>query len=160
MQDIRQKKVKRLRSLATLMDSQFKGPWGLRFGLDALIGLVPFMGDLIASVFSLYIVMQGASLGCGPSVLARMAINVVFENLMGLVPFLGNIFDFLWRANDKNVDLLEAYLANPRRATLQSRILVGLILVAIIGLVLASVFLAYFILLSIVHWMYGLSIRG
>src|SRR5512145_2015000 len=99
----------RLARLAWLLDSSIPIP-GTRFsiGLDALIGLVPFVGDVVGVLLSSYIVGEAARLGASRSVLARMVFNVAVEGLTGLVPLAGDVFDAAWKANQRNVRLLGA----------------------------------------------------
>jgi hypothetical protein len=129
----------RLNRLAWLLDSSIPIP-GTRFtiGLDALIGLVPVIGDLIGVLLSSYIVSEAARLGAGKSILARMTFNVVVEGLAGMVPFAGDLFDAAWKANQRNARLLNDYLEQPRRATMASRkFIAGMILVLV--LLIASI---------------------
>jgi hypothetical protein len=138
----------RLNRLAWLLDSSIPIP-GTRFsvGLDALIGLFPFAGDLIGVLLSGYILKEAASLGVSRSILARMALNVAVEGLLGMIPFAGDVFDAAFKANQRNVRLLNAYLDSPRRARRASRgflLLLGLGLLALLtvlsllGLLLAG----------------------
>jgi hypothetical protein len=142
-------RLARLRLLADWLDTRFKGPFGIRFGLDPLIGLVPFLGDLITTIISAYILIEASKLGCSPAILARMGINVAIENLLGQLPLLGAIFDFLWRANDKNLRLIEAHEINPARVTWRSRLFVGVILVALLSIVVLAA-VGTFYLLSLI----------
>jgi len=107
------------------MDSQFEGPFGFRFGWDGLIGLIPFLGDFITNVISIYIISQAMLMGCSASVLLRMGLNLLVENLLDLIPFLGNFFDFFWKANEKNLRLLELHSLDPKGATFESRLVLG-----------------------------------
>ena len=125
----------RLKRLAWLLDSSIPVP-GTRFtiGLDALIGLVPVLGDLVGVLLSSYIVSEAARLGVGKSILTRMTFNVVVEGLAGMVPFAGDLFDAAWKANQRNVRLLNEHLEHPRRAAASSRnfmILIFLVLFAL-----------------------------
>jgi hypothetical protein len=106
----------RLARLAWLLDSSIPIP-GTSFsiGLDALIGLVPVAGDLVGVLLSGYIVREAAALGVSRSILARMALNVAVEGLVGMIPFAGDIFDAAFKANQRNVRLLNAYLDQPVR---------------------------------------------
>ena len=115
-----------LERLAWWLDSSIVVP-GTRFrvGLDALIGLIPGVGDLIGAALSAYIVAAAARRGLPRSVLLRMALNVGLEALVGVVPILGDLFDAAWKANQRNVALLRQYAAVPRRAHVQSRVVVG-----------------------------------
>jgi hypothetical protein len=111
-----EEQISRLRRLAWLLDSSIPVP-GTRFsvGLDALIGLVPFIGDFLGVAFSAVILLEAARLGVGKRILARMALNVALEGLVGLVPLAGDVFDAAWKANQRNVRLLNEWLARPRR---------------------------------------------
>ena len=112
----------RLNRLAWLLDSSIPIP-GTPFsiGLDALIGLFPFVGDLVGVLLSGYIVKEAAALGVSRSVLARMALNVAVEGLVGMIPFAGDLFDAAFKANQRNVRLLNAYLDQPVRTRRASR---------------------------------------
>jgi hypothetical protein len=108
----------RLGRLAWLLDSSIPIP-GTSFsiGLDALIGLFPVVGDLVGVLLSGYIVKEAAALGVSKSILARMALNVAVEGLVGMIPFAGDVFDAAFKANQRNVRLLNAYLDQPARTT-------------------------------------------
>ena len=143
----------RLRQVAWLLDSSIPIP-GTRFtvGLDALIGLLPFLGDLAGVVLSTWILGEAARLGAPKSVLMRMSFNVGLEGLVGIVPFAGDAFDAAFKANQRNVRLLEAWLEEPRRTARSSRLL-GAAIVAgavllVLGLALASI--------ALVRWLAGL----
>lgn len=112
----------RLARLAWLLDSSIPIP-GTRFsiGLEALIGLFPVVGDLVGVFLSSYIVREAAALGVSRSILARMAFNVALEGLVGMIPFAGDVFDAAYKANQRNVRLLSAWLERPREAQRASR---------------------------------------
>jgi hypothetical protein len=143
-------RLARLRLLADWLDTRFKGPFGIRFGLDPLIGLVPFLGDLITTMISAYILIEASNLGCSPSVLARMGVNIAVENLLGQLPILGAVFDFIWRANDKNLRLIEAHEINPARVTWGSRVFVGAILAGLLSIVVLATVSTFYLLSLIV----------
>ncbi|HZQ74604.1 MAG TPA: DUF4112 domain-containing protein [Burkholderiales bacterium] len=126
----------RLQWLAWLLDSSIPVP-GTRFtvGIDAVIGLFPFVGDLIGVVLSSYILNEAARLGAPRALLLRMAFNVGIEGVVGIVPVAGDLFDAAWKANQKNVRLLDAWLERPRAAERSSR-LFGAALVAGVALFL------------------------
>jgi hypothetical protein len=131
----------RLNRLAWLLDSSIPIP-GTPFsiGVDALIGLFPFVGDLAGVLLSGYIVKEAAALGVSKSVLARMALNVAVEGLVGMIPFAGDLFDAAFKANQRNVRLLNAYLDQPVRTRRASRaFMIGL------GFVLLLLFAALFL---------------
>ncbi|CAN5894981.1 DUF4112 domain-containing protein [soil metagenome] len=103
--------LERLRHLSYLLDSAFRIPIiGYRVGWDAIIGLVPGLGDVVGMLFSGYIVFEAARLGAPKSVLARMVYNVALEVIIGAIPLIGDLFDAAWKANIRNVRLLERAL--------------------------------------------------
>lgn len=133
MKQIRQ----RLNRLAWLLDSSLPIPGTrLSIGLDALIGLFPVLGDVIGVVLSSYILKEAAALGVSRSILLRMAFNVGVEGLVGMIPFAGDVFDAAFKANQRNVRLLNAYLDAPRQATRASRAFIFWLSFAVAGLLL------------------------
>lgn len=138
-----------IKRLSEFLDSKFRAPGGFRFGWDALLGLVPGVGDFLTSTLSLYIIARAARLGCSVPVLMRMGLNVLIENIFDTIPLLGNIFDFLWKANNKNLKLLEAHLARPRATTRASMAVIWGTL-ALIALALIGVLVGALVLLKIV----------
>lgn len=128
--------LQRLRRLAYLLDSSIGIPgtrW--RFGLDALLGLLPGVGDGAGALVSAYVLLQAARLGAPRSTLLRMAGNVAVEALVGTIPLLGDLFDAAWKANQRNVRLLEAHLADARATERASRgwlLAIGLALVLLL----------------------------
>jgi hypothetical protein len=126
-----------LERFAWWLDSAFVVPGTrIRIGFDALIGLIPGLGDLAGTLLSSYIIAVAVRRRVPPAALARMAINVGVEAVVGAVPILGDLFDVVWRANDRNVRLLRQYRAAPQVARRQSRAVVAAWLVVLItGLV-------------------------
>jgi hypothetical protein len=99
-----------LRRWATLLDSAFRVPGtNIRFGLDAIIGLIPGLGDLSAPVFAAVLLVTGFRMRVPAVVQARMVINAAVDMLLGLVPFLGDLVDVAWKANLRNLALLERH---------------------------------------------------
>jgi hypothetical protein len=143
---------RRLQRVAWLLDNSIPLP-GTRFriGLDAILGLVPGLGDVLGVVLSTYIVREAARLGAPRSVLTHMAWNVAIEGVVGMVPFLGDVFDAVWKANQRNYALLERHLADPRGAARSSRWFVGLLTIGMVVFVLLLAVIGYFVLRAIVH---------
>lgn len=110
----------KLKALAWWLDNSIRLPGGFRIGIDAIVGLVPFLGDVLGVLLSGYIVLQAARLHAPLSVLARMLLNVAIEGVIGVVPLAGDVFDAAWKANLRNVSLLEGYLDNPAATTATS----------------------------------------
>lgn len=143
--------------MAWVLDSSIRIPGTqIRFGMDTIIGLVPGLGDLVAGALSLYIIGEAARIGIPRSLLARMGWNVALDTLVGEVPILGDLFDVAWKANMRNLVLLEEHLQRPIETTKASR---GFVAVLVIGLVLLT---AGAIALAVVlfHFLNGLLKGG
>jgi Domain of unknown function (DUF4112) len=111
-----------IRRLARLLDAAVRVPGtNVRFGLDAILGLVPGAGDVAGGLLSTFIIVQAARLGAPRSVLARMVMNVAIDSIVGAVPLLGDLFDVGWKSNIRNADLLEHYVARPQATRTASR---------------------------------------
>ena len=101
----------RLRRLAWLVDARFGLPGTrFRFGVNSLIGLWPVAGDVVLGALSLYIVYEAKRLGAPPALLGQMLANVAIEVAGGAVPILGDVFDMAFKANLRNLALLERWL--------------------------------------------------
>ena len=106
----RAERLARLDMMANLLDTAFVLPGtNIRFGVDAIIGLVPGIGDAITTAVSLYIVHEARQLGAPWHVVSRMLANVALDGVVGAVPLLGDAFDVMWRANRRNVALLRQH---------------------------------------------------
>lgn len=102
--------IQRDRHLSRLLDNAIAIP-GTRFriGLDPIIGLIPGAGDFVGTA-SAYIVIEAARLGLPKSAVGQMVFNILLESVVGAVPVVGEEFDFAWKANLKNIELLETHL--------------------------------------------------
>lgn len=138
--------LKRIRTLSHLLDNAIPIPGTThRIGIDPLLGLLPGAGDVTGAVLSAYIVLEAARFGLPRATLARMTLNIVSETALGSLPLLGDFFDATWKANSRNIALLEAHLDQPRPSQTTQwwfliLLLVGLIAV-VIGLAAFGVFL-------------------
>lgn len=107
---------KDLVALARLFDTQFGIPGTpFRFGLDSLVGLVPVAGDVIGGAVSLYLVGKAKRAGASNWLVMRMLANTAVDSTLGAVPVVGDVFDVMFRANTKNIDLLRQHLAKQVR---------------------------------------------
>lgn len=140
-----QSEVLHLKKIAKAMDSQFKLPGGFSIGWDGIIGFIPGLGDLIANSVSFYILYKAAVMGCGPSVIIRMGFNILLDNLFDIIPVLGNFFDIFWKANNKNIALIERYVANPRQTTLRSRFAIAAALSVVALFLILSLTIVVFV---------------
>lgn len=101
------RRLERMRAFSRLLDTAFQLPGGFRIGIDPLIGLVPGIGDVIATGLSIWLIYDAARLGIRKRILALMTFNVIVEAAVGVFPILGDIFDAVWKANVRNMRLVE-----------------------------------------------------
>jgi hypothetical protein len=121
--------------IARLMDSQFTLPGTrFRFGLDPLLGLLPVVGDLSSTVVSVALLMTMMRHGASGAVVVRMALNILLDTVVGAIPILGNVFDFAYKSNERNVALLRRHYAEGQH-TGSGKGLVLLLVLFLAGLV-------------------------
>ena len=108
----------------------------VRFGLDPILGLIPGAGDAAGAVLAGWILIEAVRLGASRATVLRIAGNVALDAGLGAVPLLGDIFDFAWKANLRNVALLERHLAVPERAQRADRSFVVLVLFGVLAMAL------------------------
>lgn len=101
-------------AVARWFDYAFELPGGFRFGLAGIIGLIPGIGDLIDALISLFIIYRAVELRISRVAIARMLVNVGIEAAAGAVPFVGDLFDIVFKANRRNYLLLKRHLADPQ----------------------------------------------
>ncbi len=136
--------MERLRRLARIMDDAVRVPGtNARFGLDALIGLLPGLGDVAAGATTAYTILAAQRLGAPSSVILRMVWNVLVDTAVGSIPLLGDLFDVAYKANRRNVQLLEKFLESPRATRRASRALVALALLLVALILAAGLLLTY-----------------
>jgi hypothetical protein len=137
------RRLDRLRRVGWLLDNSLPIP-GTRFrlGIDQIVGLVPGIGDLVGGVLSLYIIVESGRMGVPRSLLARMGWNVAVDTLVGEIPVLGDIFDIGFKANIRNLALLDGYLQRPAEARRASRGFLALIVVGLVLLTAGAIALA------------------
>ncbi|ESA37838.1 hypothetical protein N836_35030 [Leptolyngbya sp. Heron Island J] len=145
--------LQRLRGLSRVLDNAIAIPGiGYRVGLDPLIGLLPGGGDLVAGIISIYVVAEAARLGVPAATLGRMGFNILTEVVIGTVPMVGDLFDVVWKANARNVALLERHLHQPipsrRTDKLFAIVLIAGLLIIVIGVATLS--------LLFVRWVFQL----
>ena len=142
-----------LDDLSRWMDAQFEIPGlGIRFGLDALFGLIPGIGDTLTSLVSFYILSAGVRMGIPKITMARMGVNVAIDWIIGSIPFVGDLFDVAWKSNTRNVELIRRHVADggrARRARLSDWLFVVGIMVALLAVLAISITVAW----TILAWM-------
>jgi hypothetical protein len=105
-----------LERVAHWMDSRFRVPGtNVRFGLDGLLGLLPGVGDSATALPAAYIVMRARAIGAPPHLQLRMVGNVLMDLLIGALPLIGDLFDFGFKANRRNVGLLRQHFGAPQQ---------------------------------------------
>jgi Domain of unknown function (DUF4112) len=143
-----------LERLSWLMDDLFRIP-GLnwRFGLDALVGLIPGFGDTATSLVSFYILVAGVRYRVPKITLLRMGLNIGLDYLVGSLPLVGDLFDAWWKSNNRNVDLLRERATvsgeAAREGKLSDWLFVGAIVLGLIGLAIGSAIVSFYLLLQI-----------
>jgi hypothetical protein len=149
MNDLRKNKnaeiEKGLDDLARYLDGLFRIPgteW--RFGLDALIGLIPNFGDTLTSLASFYILIAGVRYGVPKITLLRMAFNIGLDYLVGMIPVIGDGFDFFWKANQQNIELIRSRATGHGKGRTSDYLfvfgIIGVLVLILIGSILASVY--------------------
>ncbi len=141
--DSHQKKLDLIKRLAYYLDSAFPIPGTkYRVGLDPIIGLIPGVGDAVATLMSTYLVVLAIDLKVSRWTIIRMVINIMIESVIGSLPVLGDIFDAVWKANERNHALLEAAMQNPQGRAVDKwfAFAIALALISIFVLTLALTF--------------------
>jgi hypothetical protein len=129
---------KQLDFMAKLMDSQFRIPGTqVRFGLDAIIGLIPGGGDFVTFLFSAYLLNMMAKNGASGFVMARMLLNIVIDAVVGSIPILGDIFDVAFKANQRNMQLMREHYVEGRHQGSAFKVIIPLLL--LLGLFMAAI---------------------
>ena len=135
--------LERLRRLGYLLDNSIPIPrTSYRIGLEAVVGLVPGLGDVVGGGLSAWIMLQAARLGAPPSLLARMGWNLLVDLAVGAVPLLGDLFDAGFKANMRNLALLERHVEGPTASRRASRQFVAVLAVLLVLLVVGAATLA------------------
>ncbi len=125
-----------LRRLATLLDARFRVPGtNIRFGLDPILSLVPGIGDLASPAFAVALLVQAVYQGVPRVIVVRMLLNALIDALIGAIPVVGVVGDIFYRANLRNLALLERYATPGVVPTRGDRVFV-LVAAGIFGLVL------------------------
>ena len=135
--ELNEEKLLRLKLLSERLDNSIKIPGtNQKIGIDAIIGLIPILGDFIGVIFSTYIMYSGIKMGVPSKIAQKMAANIAIEFVLGSIPIIGDIFDALWKANKRNVELIEkTTIENQENYRLNYLIMASLIIL-ILGLIL------------------------
>lgn len=136
--------------LARLLDAQFRIPGtNIRFGMDAILGLIPGVGDMISLAISSFMVSTLAKNGASGMLLTRMVLNIVLDAIIGSIPILGDIFDIGFKANQRNMKLMrQHYQEGKHRGS--GRWLRGVIALVLLGFIVGFVWLV----VKLFHWLF------
>jgi hypothetical protein len=140
-----------LENLSRYLDGLFRIPGvGWKFGLDSLVGLIPGVGDTATTLVSFYILAAGVRYRVPKITLLRMALNIAIDYIVGAIPFLGDAFDFVWKSNQKNMDLIR------QRATVSAEeaktgrssdwLFVGGLMFVLVLILIGSLFVSFYLL--------------
>jgi hypothetical protein len=151
MTDIQQRKRieidESLDNLSHYLDGLFRVPGtGWRFGLDSLIGLIPNVGDTLTMFPSFYILVAGVRYGVPKITLLRMAFNIGLDYAVGAIPFIGDAFDFVWKANQQNMNLIRTRAAGHGKGTTSDYLFVFGLIFLLVGVLAASIFISLYII--------------
>jgi Domain of unknown function (DUF4112) len=145
-----------LDQLSLWMDGLFRIPGtGWRVGLDALVGLIPGVGDFATTAVSLYILAAGVRYRVPKVTLLRMATNIGVDYLLGSIPVVGDVFDAAWKSNQMNVELLRSRAAVSAEEAAHGRLsdwlFLGLLVLGLLALLAGSIVLSLWLLLQLAH---------
>jgi hypothetical protein len=131
--------LKWLERISTLLDSQFKIPGtNFKFGLDPLLGLIPFVGDASTFMVSGILIIYMSKYGVSKKVLILMMLNIILDAVVGGIPIIGSIFDFAYKANDKNIKLLKQHYHEGKHQGSGIGILITIVVVMLALLILIA----------------------
>jgi len=152
------RELDRLRAIARLFDQAFAVPgtkW--RFGIDALFGLVPGLGDIVGAVVAVYALHVARTLRAPGAIQLHMLGNIAVDAIVGTVPLAGDLFDFVFKAQTRNLALLEAHITMPQKAARRSRR--GLLLMAVATIIVFATLtaLGVWMIYLLLHWLGGLA---
>jgi hypothetical protein len=149
--------LEKLRKVTLLMDQAFGIPgtkW--RFGLDALFGLVPGLGDIAGGVIAVYGLHVARQLRAPAVIQLHMLTNIALDALIGTIPIIGDIFDFVYKAQTRNLAMLDDWLQTPHEAKRRSRRGLIFIPLAIVFVFATLTILGVWLLFILVHWLMSL----
>jgi len=149
-----------LERLSWLMDDLFRVPvLGWRIGLDAIVGVIPGFGDTATSLVSFYILASAVRYRVPKITLLRMGLNIGLDYLLGSLPVVGDVFDAWWKSNKMNVELLrkraQVSAAEAKHGRVSDWLFVGVIILLLVGLVMATAVVSLLLLAAILRILSG-----
>ena len=143
--------LKGLNTMAEILDNRFRLPGTqFRFGLDGIIGLFPYIGDVATFLVSGYLIIIMVRKGASGMLVLKMILNIFVDGAIGTIPFLGDIFDFRHRANTKNVNLLlEHYGEGKHKGS------AWWVIILVILMLIALIVLSVYVIGKVVYWVFS-----
>jgi hypothetical protein len=144
------------RWLALIMDNLLRLPGTrFRFGLDPIIGLFPGVGDSASAIISALALIHAARCGLPRVALARMSLSILINEIVGIVPGIGDAFSFWFKSNARNYQILQAYMATPTRPRRSDWVFVILVLAILFLIALVGLLVSFFVLSEFVRFLTG-----
>ena len=142
--------------LAYIMDEVVRVPGTkFRFGLDPLIGLVPGIGDTSSALVSAFALVQAVRLGVPKVLLMRMALNILVNEVIGVIPIIGDAFSFWFKSNARNYEIIKTHRLGPSMPRRSDWLFVIAVLVLLVVIVCAGIAISFLILGAIVRLLFG-----
>ena len=137
--EIIEERIIRLKRLSERLDETFTVPGtDYKIGIESIIGAIPLVGDLIGGIISTYIMYSGIKMGASPRIIAQMATNIAIDFAIGSIPIVGDLFDLVWKANKKNVELIEETTLLNEETNKINYLIVAMLIVGLIAIILAT----------------------
>ena len=138
--ELNEEKLLRLKRLSHNLDEAFTIPGTERkIGIDPIIGLIPGGGDLIGGALSIYIMHAGIRMGVPRSVIIQMFGNIALEFIIGCIPIIGDLFDAMWKSNQRNVKLIEDSIMSEEKNTIFGYFLIGVLIKTLVTAILLAI---------------------
>ena len=138
--ELNEEKLLRLKRLSHNLDEAITIPGTERkIGIDPIIGLIPGGGDLIGGALSIYIMHAGIRMGMPRSVIIRMFGNIALEFIIGCIPIIGDLFDAMWKSNQRNVKLIEDSIISEEKNTIFGYLLIGVLIKTLVTAILLAI---------------------
>jgi len=138
--ELNEEKLLRLKRLSHNLDEAFTIPGTERkIGIDPIIGLIPGGGDLIGGALSIYIMHAGIRMGMPRSVIIQMFGNIALEFIIGCIPIIGDLFDAMWKSNQRNVKLIEDSIISEEKNTIFGYLLIGVLIKTLVTAILLAI---------------------
>ena len=148
----REIRIAQFKKLANLLDTKFEIPGiPFKFGVDSIVGLIPVAGDFIGAGFSGYLILTAAKMGVRKRTLAKMTRNALIDLGLGSVPLLGDIFDFAYKANTANLNLLVEELEISGKEPRDLEAVTSLAITTVVLLVVGTVILSCAAIIGLVY---------